>query len=82
MKKRIKVTKVYKGNVELRDYDVHQAIKDGDSIEIELGKDIMTLSTNQLQGNIVSTSKLFPSKMGGKAYKLYGYAWEPNEIEL
>jgi hypothetical protein len=82
MKTRIKVTKTYKGNVELRDYDVREFIKNGDSIEIQLGKDVMTLSTNQLENNIVSKSKLFPSKMGGKSYTLYGYVWEPDEIDL
>lgn len=82
MKIRTKVTKVYKGNVELRDYDVHDAIKNGDSIEVQLGKDIMTLSTDKLRDGIMSKSKLFPSKMGGKSYTLYGYTWEPDEIDL
>lgn len=81
MKKKIKVTKVYKGLVELRDYDVDKAIKDGDSIEVELNKEVMLLSPIQLRDDIRSTSKIFPSTVGGKSYRLYGYIWEPDEID-
>ena len=82
MKKKIKVTKTYKGTIELRDYDVKKCIEDGDSIEVEFDKEVMTLSPEKLKSDIRSTSKLFTSKVGGKAYKLYGYEWEPDEIEL
>ena len=82
MKKKIRVTKTYKGLVELRDYDVNQCIEDGVSIEVEFDKEVMTLSPQQLKNDIQKVSKLFTSKMGGKSYKLYGYIWEPDEIEL
>lgn len=82
MKKKIRVTKTYKGCVELRDYDVKKAIADGDSIDVEFEKDVMTLSPAQLQDDIMSKSKLFTSKVGGKSYTLYGYTWEPNTIDL
>jgi hypothetical protein len=82
MKKKIKVTKTYRGLVELRDYDVKQCIEDDNSIEVEFDKEVMTLSPEQLKSDIRSTSKLFTSKVGGKSYKLFGYEWEPDEIEL
>lgn len=82
MKKKIKVTKTYKGSVELRDYDVKKCIEDGNSIEVEFDKEVMTLSPQQLQNDVQSVSKLFTSKMGGKSYKLYAYIWEPDQIEL
>lgn len=82
MKKKIKVTKLYKGLIELRDYDVKQCVEDGVSIEVEFNKEVMTLSPKQLNNDIQSTSKLFTSKVGSKSYKLFGYNWEPDEIEL
>jgi hypothetical protein len=82
MKRKIRVTKTYKGCIDLRDYDVDDAIKDGNSIEVELNKKVMLLSPGQLKDDIRAISKTFPSTKGGKSYKLYSYIWEPDEIEL
>jgi hypothetical protein len=76
--KKIKVTKTYKGLVEVRDYDVKKCIEDNVNMQIEYADDVMTLSPIQLKNDISSTSKQFTSKVGGKAYKLYGYIWEPD----
>ena len=78
MIKKIKVKKTYKGLVELRDYDVKEFIEKNITVEVEYADDVMTLSPVQLENNIMRTSNLFPSKVGGKAYKLYGYNWEPD----
>jgi hypothetical protein len=43
-------------------------VYDGDSME---------LSPEELENDVRSISKEFPSKMGGKPYKLYGYEFNP-----
>lgn len=75
---KVKVTKLYKGLVELRDYDVKKCIDDNKSITVTYVDDSMELSPEELKNSVKSVSKLFASKMGGKSYKLMGYVWNPN----
>jgi hypothetical protein len=76
--KTIKVTKTYRGCIELRDYDVQSAIRAGRSIQVVLNGDSMILSPEDLDQNVVMTSKPMKSKMsGGKDYRLLGYLWNP-----
>lgn len=77
MIKKLKVKKTYKGLVELRDYDVKDCIKSDTTIKVEYGGDVMSLSPIQLRDDVKAISDIFPSKNGGKSYKLYGYTWEP-----
>ena len=81
MRKEIK--KLYEGKVELRDYDVHNCILSGKNMEVIHSGDRMILTPKDLADNRVSVSKTFESKIaGGKSYKLFGYVWEPEEVEL
>jgi hypothetical protein len=77
------VKKLYRDCVEVRDYDVQDCIQRNENMTIEYDRDIMTLSPNELINKMVSkSSKTFPSKMGGKDYKLCSYYWEPDPVEL
>jgi len=75
---KVKVTKLYKGCVEVRNYDVKKCIDKNESMTIVYDGNSMELSPEELENNIKSTSPEFPSKMGGKSYKLYGYEWNPD----
>jgi len=75
---KIKVTKTYKGCIELRDYDVQKCIDKKESIKVEYAGDSMVLSPEDLQNNVVSTSALMKSKTGGKDYHLIAYEWNPD----
>ena len=72
------VTKLYRGLVEVRNYDVNKCIENKESMTIVYGGESMELSPEELENDIKSKSKEFPSKMGGKPYKLYGYEWNPD----
>jgi hypothetical protein len=73
-----KVTKLYKGRAEVRDYDVKKCIENNESMTIVYNEDSMELSPKELENNVKSKSEEFQSKMGGKSYKLYGYEWNPD----
>jgi hypothetical protein len=80
---RIEIKKLYEGRIELRDYDVQKCILNGKSMEVIHSGDRMILTPKDLTDNRVSVSKTFESKIpGGKSYKLFGYVWEPEEVEL
>ena len=81
MKKEIK--KLYEGKIELRDYDVHNCILNNQKMEVVHSGDRMILDVKDLVLKRVSVSKTFKSKIqGGKDYTLFGYVWEPEEVEL
>jgi len=73
-----KVTKLYKGLVEVRDYDVKDCINKNESMIIVYDGDSMELSPKELTDDLKNITKEFPSKVGGKSYKLYGYEWNPD----
>ena len=75
---KVKVTKLYKGLVEVRDYDVKRCIEENESMRILYDGDYMTLSPEELENSRKTISKEFPSKTGGKSYKLYGYEFNPD----
>lgn len=74
---KVKVTKMYKGLVEVRNYDVQKCIDNDESMTIVYDADSMELSPEELKNDVKSISKEFPSKVGGKPYKLYGYEFNP-----
>lgn len=74
---KVKVTKMYKGLVEVRNYDVQKCIDNNESMTIVYDADSMELSPEELANDVKSISKEFPSKMGSKPYKLYGYEFNP-----
>ena len=77
------VTTLPNGEARLKDYDVRKCIADKDKMEVTYRGDMMTLSYEELTTKKVSTSQLYTSQYpGGKDYKLFGYNWKPDEIEL
>lgn len=80
MKKIVK--KTYMDRVEVRDYDVKECIQKKENFQIQYQNDIMTLTPEDLITRIESKSKRFESKVGSKSYVLYGYNWNPDEVEL
>jgi hypothetical protein len=75
---KVKLKKLYKGLAEVRDYDVKDCINKNESMTIVYDEDSMELSPEELENDVKSISKEFPSKVGGKSYKLYGYEWNPD----
>lgn len=81
MKKSIK--KMYNGNVEVRDYEVDQCIKNNENMVINYQSIIMTLTPEELVSKRVSKSnKAFKSSYNNKEYHLYGYKMVPDEMEF
>lgn len=80
MKKIVK--KLYMGRAEVRDYDVREAIQKNENFQIQYQNDIMTLTPEELTKKVESKSRRFESKTGGDSYVLYGYNWNPDQIEL
>jgi hypothetical protein len=74
------VNKLYKGLVEVRDYDVNHCRNFNKNFEIVYNKESMILSPEELISKRKNTSKTFNSKIGGKDYKLYGYEWHPDNM--
>ena len=76
MKKTIK--KLYKGQVDLRDYDVEKCIKKKEYMEVVHSGQRMVLSPEDLVNKRISVSEeSFGGAMGGKTYKLFGYVFIP-----
>lgn len=79
---RFTIKKLYKGNVELRDYQVNELIQKKEPAEIYHDGDRMTIPYEELRARAVSKSKPMKSKMGGQDYCLIGYEWIPDSVEL
>lgn len=79
---RKEVTKQYQGMVEVRDYEVEQCIQKQENMEITHSGEKMTLTPAELVSQRVNVSQKIQSKVGGKDYYLFGYAWEPDNVEL
>ena len=78
------VTTLPNGEARLKDYDVIKCIADKDKMEVMYYDEKMTLTNEELTSKRVSISdKIYKSQFaGGKDYKLIGYDWNPDEIEL
>jgi hypothetical protein len=79
---RITIKKLYKGNVELRDYQVNELIQKKESAEIYFNGDKMTIPYEELRARAVSKSKPQKSTIGTEDYCLIGYEWIPDPVEL
>lgn len=66
---------------EFRDYDVEKCIDNGESLRVKYDGDFMILSPRDLVDKRIATSKLMKSTNGRSDFHLYGYAWEPVEME-
>ena len=80
---RKEVTKMFiAGVVEVRDYEVEQCIQRNENMEITHKGEKMTLTPEELKTKRETLSQKQKSKVGGKDYYLYGYIWEPDNVEL
>jgi hypothetical protein len=74
----------YDGSVMIRDYAVKEALTKNENMRVILNDEVMTLSPEDLRTKFVSRpSRVYESKFEkGLSYKLIGYNWEPEVIEL
>ena len=74
----------YDGSVMIRDYAVKDAVIKNENMKVILSNEVMTLTPEDLQTKFVSRpSKIHESKFeNGLKYKLIGYNWEPDTVEL
>lgn len=80
--KNIKVTSDFGGRIHLRDFEVKKAIEDNEPIKVKYGIDSMVLTPEELVSKRTYVSKdKYKSKVGGPDYYLFGYKWEPEEID-
>jgi len=78
----INVKSEFGGRVHLRDFEVQKSIDDNEPIKIKYGIDFMVLTPDELVSKRTYTSKdKYKSKIGGPDYFLYGYKWDPEEID-
>ena len=70
--------KIYRGNIDLRSYDVETAVKNNENIKVVHNGLTMTLTPDDLTNKCVFLSKEFQSKVGGKNYRLHSYQWNPD----
>lgn len=75
------IRKIFRGMAEFRDYDVEKCIRDGESLRVKYDEDYMIFSPKDLVDKRIATSKLMKSTNGRTDYHLYGYKWQPFEIE-
>lgn len=75
------IRKIYKGMAEFRDYDVKRCIDSGESLRVKYDGDYMIFSPEDLVEKRISVSKLIKSNNGRSDFYLYGYAWEPVQID-
>ena len=78
------IKKLERNLAEVRDYDVKNCISLGEKFEIVFDdtKELMTLTPEELVSKRKTTGGPFSSKFDNKTYMLYGYVWNPDEIEL
>jgi hypothetical protein len=74
-----KVSKIYHGNVSVRDYVVQKAIDKGEPLVIEHKSERMTVPVEKLGQGIKQFLHL-TSKVDGKEYDLIDYEWKPDLI--
>ena len=70
-----KVTKVFRGRVDIRSYEVSKFISKG-GIKIEHDGQYMILTPDQLKKGEVMTKNL-RSKFNDQTYDLHSYIWKP-----
>ena len=78
------IKKLERNLAEVRDYDVKNCISLGEKFEIVFDdtKELMTLTPEELVSKRKTTGGPFSSKFDNKTYMLYGYVWNPDEVEL
>ena len=74
----IKIKKLYKGCVDLRDYNVKDCIKRNENYIINYSGELMSLSPDDMVNKCIHRQNA-PSIIGTDDYELWSYKWEPNE---
>lgn len=77
MNKIVKVKKLYRNHISLRDYVVENAIKKNIPIKVLYNKKSMMISVDRLKKRFSLTPLLFSSKFSeNQQYKLYDFEWK------
>lgn len=79
--KKVKVQKIYKGYVSIRNYIVEECIVNKEKLVITYNKQKMTIPVEQLTKHMQLSSQIFRSSFDGKSYKLYDYYFIPDKKE-
>lgn len=77
---RVESKKIYNGNAEVPESKVKQCIRLDQKMEIMHKGDMMTLSPEELVTKRDSISQWFGT--GDSRYRIYGYPWNPDTMEL
>jgi len=77
---RVESKKLYNGNAEVPESKVKQCIRLDQKMEIMHKGDMMTLSPEELVTKRDSISQWFGT--GDSRYRIYGYPWNPDTMEL
>lgn len=74
----------YDGTVFIRDYSVKQCIEKKENMRIMVKDETMTLTPEELRTKYVNRpTEVYESQFnGGKPYRLIGYLFEPDKVEL
>ena len=75
------VEKLYKGNIDLYNYNVKQCIENDEDYKVMYNSQMMTLTPRDLKDKCVSVTPVNGSRTG-RSYELYGYKWNPDKMEL
>ena len=77
---RVESKKLYNGNAEVPESKVKQCIRLDEKMEIMYKGDMMTLTPEQLVSERDSISQWFET--ADSRYRIYGYPWNPDTVEL
>jgi hypothetical protein len=69
--------KLYKGLIELRDYEIENAIKENESVKLIYDGQFMILTPTKLKKEkiFINTQKSIIND--GQTYHIYGFRWKP-----
>lgn len=71
--------KLYNGMVDIRDYEVNQALKTKKEIRVVVGKDYMDLSLKKLKRPLKKSEIMRSLHYPDQYYRLYSYLWKPEK---
>lgn len=77
--KKVKVKKLFRGCVSVRDYIVTEAIRNNEPLQIKFDNNVMVLQPSELKEKQVDKSEILQSKFGDQKYQLIDYKWQPTK---
>ena len=75
----VRLKKLWKGMVDIRDYTVQECLDKNHALRISYDGEVMVLTPHELKNSVKFISKPIKSNFDGE-YRLYSYTWNPNEI--